>query len=584
MQGNKIVKFSLPKGEFSHKIYKAKASKNSLILAPKKEKNVQNCSKFEQKQDNLDELENSKNVEQISPKKQFSRLNFSAFSPTAQRQLGVVLSYINIAISTLFTLFYTPFLIRALGQSEFGLYSLSSNFIGYLAILDLGFGNALVVFTAKFNASGQKEREKSLHATIFGVYLAICAIVAVLGTIFTLFAGEIFSAKLSADEISKLKIMSALLTLNLAISFPFSIFSSILTAYENFIFIKIVALFRTIAVPICAIPTLLLGYGAIAIIIIVTAVNFICIIADFIYCSRTIRPQIRLSNFNFSLLKEIFAYSFFIFLSIVVDQVNWSVDSFILGLFCGTREVGIYAVAVILIGTFMVLSITISGVMLPKISKMVGAGSDIKELNAEFIKIGRLQFYVIFFICGALVLFGRDFIVLWAGAEYEKAYAIAVILALPLSVPLIQNLGISILQAKNRVKFRAIGSFATAILNVAISVPLAKKYGALGGACGTAIAITFFNVFTMNFYYKFAIGLAVGAFWREIAGQLARFLCVCGAIFGVNLLLKTSGVAYLIWGGISYFTLFLIASKFCLNEYEKALLGGIFKRIFACKR
>ena len=329
---------------------------------------------------------------------------------------------------------------------------------------------------------------------------------------------------------------------------------------------------------------LLLGYGAIAIIIIVTAVNFICIIADFIYCSRTIRPQIRLSNFNFALLKEIFAYSFFIFLSIVVDQVNWSVDSFILGLFCGTREVGIYAVAVILIGTFMMLSITISGVMLPKISKMVGTGSSDSELSAEFIKIGRLQFYVIFFICGALVLFGRDFIVLWAGTEYEKAYAIAVILALPLSVPLIQNLGISILQAKNRVKFRALGSFATAILNVAISVPLAKQYGALGGAYGTAIAITFFNVFVMNFYYKFAIGLAVGTFWKEIAKQLAQFLCVCGAIFGLNLLFKTSGATYLIWGGISYFTLFLIASKFCLNEYEKALLGGIFKRIFACKR
>ena len=144
------MKFSLPKGEFSHKIYKAKASKNSLILAPKTEKNVQNSSKFEQKQDNLDELANSKNIKQISPKKQISKLNFSAFSPTAQRQLGVILSYANIAISTLFTLFYTPFLIRALGQSEFGLYSLSSNFIGYLAILDLGFGNALVVFTAKF--------------------------------------------------------------------------------------------------------------------------------------------------------------------------------------------------------------------------------------------------------------------------------------------------------------------------------------------------------------------------------------------------------------------------------------------------
>ena len=55
-----------------------------------------------------------------------------------QRKSGVVLSYVSIILNTLIQLLYTPLLIRMLGQSEYGLYSLVSSIIGYLTVLDLG--------------------------------------------------------------------------------------------------------------------------------------------------------------------------------------------------------------------------------------------------------------------------------------------------------------------------------------------------------------------------------------------------------------------------------------------------------------
>ena len=61
-----------------------------------------------------------------------------------------MLSYISIIINTIVQLLYTPFLISKLGQSEYGLYSLIASVIGYLTVLDLGFGNAIVVYTAKY--------------------------------------------------------------------------------------------------------------------------------------------------------------------------------------------------------------------------------------------------------------------------------------------------------------------------------------------------------------------------------------------------------------------------------------------------
>ena len=69
-----------------------------------------------------------------------------------QRKIGVVLSYASIIISTLVQLIYTPFMIRKLGQSEYGLYSLIASVIGYLTLFDLGFGNAIVVYTSKYQA------------------------------------------------------------------------------------------------------------------------------------------------------------------------------------------------------------------------------------------------------------------------------------------------------------------------------------------------------------------------------------------------------------------------------------------------
>ena len=79
-----------------------------------------------------------------------------------QRKIGAVLSYVSIFVSTLVQLLYTPLLIKMMGQGEYGLYSLVSSIIGYLTVLDLGFGNAIVVYTAKYRAQGKTEEEKKV--------------------------------------------------------------------------------------------------------------------------------------------------------------------------------------------------------------------------------------------------------------------------------------------------------------------------------------------------------------------------------------------------------------------------------------
>ena len=141
-----------------------------------------------------------------------------------QRKSGAILSYISIILATLVQLIYTPFLIRMLGQSEYGLYSLVYSIIGYLTILDLGFGNAIIVYTAKYRAQKKYEEEKRLHGTFFVIFCIIGVIAMLAGIILYFNVEALFSKTMSNAEIEKAKIMMLILTFNLGITFIFNIY------------------------------------------------------------------------------------------------------------------------------------------------------------------------------------------------------------------------------------------------------------------------------------------------------------------------------------------------------------------------
>ena len=94
-----------------------------------------------------------------------------------------------------------------------------------------------------------------------------------------------------------------------------------------------------------------------------------------------------------------------------------------------------------------------------------------------FIRTGRIQYIIIAFILTGFVVFGKSFIRLWAGSDYEDAYGITLCFFIPMTVPLIQNLGIIILQARNQMKFRSTLYVVIAFVSLVISIPLSKQYG-----------------------------------------------------------------------------------------------------------
>ena len=499
---------------------------------------------------------------------------------SVQRKNGIILSYITIIVNTLVQLVYTPYLIRTLGQSEYGLFSLVSSIIGYLSILDLGFGNAIVVYTSKFIAQSKTNEEKKLHGMFSLIYKIMSLIIIILGIVLYFNVENIFHNSMTSIEIHKAKILMLILTFNLAMTFFFTIYSSIISAYEKFTYQKLIALLSILLKPLFMVPLLMLNFKSITMSITITVINIIVLLSNYFYCRKKLKIKIKFCGIDKVLLKIVFGYSIWLFLGSIVDRVNWSVDQVILGVVSGTAAVSVYSVATTFNNLFINLSTAISNVMLQKMTKLISHNVSNEKITNEFIKIGRLQFYIMFLITTGFIIFGKNFIILWAGKKYVTSYYVTLCLVIPAFFSLIQNSGLSIMQAMNKYKFKSISSIIMAIFNIVISIFLAKRYGAIGAAIGTTISLIICNTILINIYYYKEIKINVMAFWKNITKLAISYLPLIIVIVILKYISKLNiFMEFLIYGCLYTIIYCFISYYVNMNNYEKKIIISFFKKI-----
>jgi O-antigen/teichoic acid export membrane protein len=433
-----------------------------------------------------------------------------------QLKAGVLLSYATLGLNNVIGLIYTPFMLRMMGQSEYGLYSLVASVVAYLTVLDFGFGNAIVRYTAKYRAEGKREEQYTLFGTFLLIYSAIGAVAFLAGLGLYMNVENLFSATMTVDELGKAKIMMLLLSFNIALTFPLSIFGSIITAYENFVFQKLMNIARLLINPLIMIPLLMLGYKAIGMAVLMTVLNLASLLINCWYCFAKLRIKVKFLKSKWSIVKELSIYSYFVFLTIIVDRLFWGSGQFILGSLFGTSLVAIFSVCILLKDYFASFATTISSVYLPRVTAMIVGKQTESEITDLFIRIGRIQFILLNLILSGFILFGKRFIELWAGPDFSLAYPVTIIFFVTLWMPLTQTIGTVILQAKSQQKFRSYLYLGSAIASIFLSIVLTKKFGIVGTALGIALPQILGNSLLMNLYYHKVIRIDIIKFWGTI--------------------------------------------------------------------
>ena len=475
-------------------------------------------------------------------------------------------------------------MLRLLGQSEFGLYNLVASVVSYLGLLSFGFSSAYMRFYTRYKVKDDQDNIAKLNGMFLIIFSAIGVITILTGAVLINNVEAIFGAKLVASELSTAKALLTIMMFNMALSFPGSVFNSHIVANEKYIFQKSIQMIRVVVNPFMVLPVLFLGYGSIGMVVVTTILNVCVELINVVFCFKKLKMRISFKRFDFSLMREMTVFSSFIFLHMIMDQVLWNVDKVILGRIWGTTTVAVYALSAQLNTYYLSISTAVSSVFVPRVNTIVFSTDEktSNELLTDLmIRVGRIQFIILSVIMLGLIFFGKPFIQMWVGENYAGAYPIVLLLIIPVTLPLTQNLGIAIQRAKNMQKFLAVVNVFIALLNVIISIPLAKAYGGAGSALGTAFAMIVGNIIILNWYYHYRIGLNMKRFWKETIKLVPAM--IPNVIVGIllYLLVDLYTIKYFVLSGFIFVVIYSFSMwRFGMNKSEKDLIINPINRIW----
>ena len=500
-----------------------------------------------------------------------------------QRKAGVILSYINMGTQAVVGFVYIPLLLHFLSQAQYGLYQLVGSMVAYIAVMDFGLANTTVRYYARYRAQNDVQKQENLLAIMLRLYTAISAGIVLVGAVLLYVLLPFYTRTLSAADLLTAKYVYWIMLFNLAFTIPGHIFSAIIQAHEKFIFLRAANLCNIILQPVLVYIMLHFKPSIIALVGVQTVCNLLLFCANGYYALEKLHARFHLYRWEGKFIKEVLFYSFFIFLNAIMDQIYWKTGQLILGAVVGTAVVAVYSVTVQLCQSYTSFSANISSVFLPRLAAL-GTREGMQEMNAIFIKVGRLQFYIVMLLFWGFMLFGRQFLHLWVGDDFMPAYTYTLILMGALIIPLVQNTGILILQAKNKHAFRALVFVAIAFLNVCLSIPLAKHYGALACALVTGGCLILGQGFILNIYYA-RLGICVATFFAQVLRILGVMLVPVGLAGYILRYFPAEPSVWELAAQIAGFcVLYGLAVWTAMNNYEKNLILSPLKKLICTNK
>ena len=503
-----------------------------------------------------------------------------------QRKAGSIITYAQMVLTMIVSIAYTPYMIKMLGQSEYGLYNTAASTISMLSILNLGFGGGYIRYYSIYKQNNDKESICKLN----GMFIKIFTVIGFVGLICGLYIANhletVFKDGLTPDEYSLAKILMILLTVNLAVSFPMSVFSNIISAHERFVLLKLVGIMKTVCGPLVTIPLLFAGFRSVAIVVVTLGFSLTADAIYIYYVLHVLKERFLWSGCEKGLFKELAIYTSFIAANIIVDQINWNIGRLLLARYKGTVAVAVYTVGYTLNTYYNTVSTAVSSVFTPMVHGIVNRFKDNKteqkkELTSVFTRVGRIQFLILGLFASGLVLFGKQFIAFWAGKGFDNAYFVVLLLAIPATIPLIQNVGIEMQRAMNKHQFRSIAYLIMALLNLTASIYLCQLWGEIGSAVGTGASMIIANGIAMNIYYHKKCNIDVLYFWKNIVRMLPGILIPLILFAALNHWVKLPNSLVMLAAQILVYTVLYCGFVWfmSMNEYEKNLIYQMLRRV-----
>lgn len=490
---------------------------------------------------------------------------------------GVILSYVKSILNILIGLLFTPWLIRSLGSSDYGLYALATSFVSYF-LVDFGLGNSVAKYLASYRATHKEQDIKDFLGVVYKAYIIICFVLFIVFTIVYLNVDSIFKG-LTVEEAERFKYIFIVVALYNTLSFPFNAFNGVLTAYEEFGPLRMSEIIQKASMVILMTVALLMGYGVFALVVVQVISGTLSIVYKYYYVKRC-HAKVNWLFYSGEKVKEILSFSLWVCLLGICLQLIYGFQTTILGIVSDTKNISVYNISHTIYGFIYIFASGLNGLFLPRLSYIENEENSIEITNNLMTKVGRVQLLLLGLLISGFFVYGKEFLILWVGEEYVDAYFAGLLLIVPTLFVLTEEIPATLLYVKGNIKVRALMYVCATLICSILAYFLSPKYGAIGASMAVCVGVLAFDLIGMNIVYKNRMNLDVIGFFKNCHLKFLLPLCFC-VCFGYILkyVFPVASWIYMGWETVIFGCCYITVMWFLfMNNYEKSLIINIFKK------
>ncbi|MCR4903433.1 MAG: oligosaccharide flippase family protein [Butyrivibrio sp.] len=430
---------------------------------------------------------------------------------TSSIKKGAIISYVSIFLNIVISFFYTPWMIRQIGVSDYGLYSLIYSFISYF-LMDFGLHQAVQRFIAKYRAENDEDKISKMVAITTKCYLAIDILIFIILFVLYFFISNIFTG-LTTEEIERLKELYIIAGIFSVLNFMFKPMNGAMMAYEYFVEERLLEMVNRVGTVLLVCVALYMGADVFALILITGATSLVVSIAKYVVFQYKSKLHIQWRYYNREELRSVFSFSMWTFVVSIAQKLRVSLVPTVLGIVSNSNEIAVFSVGMVIEGFIFTISSALNGLFLPKVSRL-SINNNKTEITKLMIRVGRLQLYVWGLIFSGFFIFGNSFLHLWVGDKFINSYYVLIFIGFHSITSLTQSIAMDLVYAENKIRHTAKLTIISAVIGFVISFPLAKYYGAIGAAAGSGFGLCLYQIL-LNIFYSKKLNLQIISFFKE---------------------------------------------------------------------
>jgi O-antigen/teichoic acid export membrane protein len=393
--------------------------------------------------------------------------------------------YLAIAANVLIGLVVLPLNVHYLGTSAYGLWMLTASITTYFSVLELGYGSAVVKFVAEYRAKKDAQALNEILSTLFTVFTIMGVLVYVIAMVVAALMPVIFN--LDPSQVNVGRTVLLIIAANVTLHFVFSVYGGVVNGFQYYYLNNVIGTVTTIAGATVNVIVLWLGYGLVEL---VAATTLVRVAPYYLYrrnAKRAFPPlALRFGNFRRERLREVTGFSVYLAIIDWSSRLNYTVDTFTIGVFLNTTAVGVYAVGLRLSEALFRITNQLQVFLFPAIVHRAVEGR-IEDQRTLLVRATRFQLAIAMALCGSVAAVADVLIRTWIGTGFENGVRTAQLLVAVVVLRAWMAMPGTLLKGSGRHALVAKVSAGSAVANVLLSVALVKIIGIVGVALGTLI-------------------------------------------------------------------------------------------------